>query len=90
MKSKKTSLLLELSETDFQTVQDEFEFIFRKGYLCHYVVDAYELREFCYPLGTRLEDTESLSKTIGYIADEQYVFTRLFEGETEKVILLDE
>lgn len=86
----RNSLLLELSEADFQTILDEFEYIFRKGYLCHYVIDVYEINEFCYPLGTRLDDKESIEKTIGYISDEQYVFTRLFEGKSEKVILLDE
>ena len=88
--SKRTSLLLDLTDADFEAILDEFEYIFKRNYHCHYVLDVYEINQFCYPLGTRLDDQESINKTIGYLADEQYTFNRLFESRSEKVILLDE
>lgn len=87
---EKISLLLELEDNDFGLVLDELRHISKNGYKSNYVIDMYEVGNFCYPLGTRPEDTESLSKSIDYIADEQYVYQCLFGSGQDNVFFLDE
>ncbi len=85
-----TSLLLNLEEHDFNQVLIELRAA-EENTVFHYVIDVYELEEYCYPFGINPGDRSNrIKKTIDYISDEQYAYYQLFNIKKERVILFDE
>jgi len=56
------------------------------GAIIHYIIDPYEIQDFCFPLGFK----DIRKESINFISDEQVAFYYLFFQKAERPILLNE
>jgi len=77
------SLLNHLTDNDIREIY--IDGLLRKdGYQPYYIIDADEVADYCHPLA------KNEAKSLGEIADEQFIIEYLFESEREKILITND